>query len=263
MFAGLKHVFLDMDGTIYRGTTLFPTTTPFLNCLKRYGIGYTFLSNNSSYSTVEYVIRLQRLGIAARPEEFYTSTDYAIDWLKLRNPAPQRIFLLGMASIRSMFEAADFIIDEANPEVVIVAFDRSLTYEKLCRAAWHLHCGVPGVATHPDCFCPTDQATRLPDCGSITRCLEAAAGVTLQVLGKPDPGMLRLAAARRGVRPEQTLMVGDRLGTDIRLGRNAGAHTAWIAATESEWEDCSGVIPDCRIQNLGELQQLLEEELGK
>lgn len=263
MFSGLRHVFLDMDDTIYHGSTLFPTTPPFLDYLKRHGIGHTFLSNNSSYSTVEYVARLQGLGIAARPEEFYISTDYAIDWLSKQYPAPRRIFLLGMASIRSTFEAAGFAIDEARPEIVVIAFDRSLTYEKLCRAAWHLRCGVPGIATHPDCFCPTDQPTWLPDCGSITRCLETATGITVRVLGKPDPDMLRLAAEQHGLRPGQTLMVGDRLGTDIRMGRDAGAHTAWIIAPDSEWGDCSGIVPECRIQNLGELQQHMEKELGK
>lgn len=81
---------------------------------------------------------------------------------------------------------------------MIVGFDSLLTYETLCRAAWFLRKGVPGFATHPDAYCPTDRSTWLVDCGAITACLECATGKKLRVLGKPDPGMLREAANRRG-----------------------------------------------------------------
>ena len=196
----VRHIFLDMDGTIYHGGRLYPTTLPFLRFLAEREIGHTFLSNNSSCSTKQYGEKLHAMGIDASPEEFYISTDYTIDFLKRNHPEIRRIFLLGMACIRPAFEAAGFQLDESAPEAVIVAFDRELVYERLCRAAWFLKQGIPGFATHPDPFCPTDQPTWLPDCGALTACLETATGVRLKVLGKPDPGMLRAAAARRHVR---------------------------------------------------------------
>lgn len=153
----IRQVFLDMDGTIYRGSTLFPTTLPFLRYLKERGVGYAFLSNNSSFSTAEYVEKLRRMGIETGPENFYTSTGYTIDHLKKFHPEIRRLFLLGMACIAPEFEAAGFELDDRDPQAVVVAFDRTLTYEKLCRAAWFLRCGVPGFATHPDVFCPTDN----------------------------------------------------------------------------------------------------------
>ncbi len=263
MFKTVRQVFLDMDGTIYQGSELFPTTGPFLEYLKRHGIGYMFLSNNSSYSTVEYINRLAGFGIQARPEEFYISTDYTIDYLRALPQPPRRLYFLGMPSVWESFAAAGFQFDDREPERVVVGFDRTVTYEKLCRAAWHLHRGIPGIATHPDVFCPTDEATWLPDCGSLTAALSAATGARFTVLGKPDPGMLAAAARRKNCTPRQTLMVGDRLETDIRLGLNAGALTAWIENDTAELRKPSGITPDYTVKNLGILQQLMEKELGK
>ncbi len=256
----VRQVFLDMDGTIYHGGTLFPTTVPFLKFLQSRGIGYMFLSNNSSYSTEEYIAKLENMGIAAAAENFYISTDYTIDYLRRNHPEIRRICLLGMACIVPQFEAAGFVTDETAPEAVIVAFDRSLTYEKLCRAAYFLKQGVPGFATHPDVFCPTDQPTWLPDCGAITACLELATGTKLKVLGKPDPGMLIEAAARCGVNVKNTLMVGDRLATDIAVGRNAGALTAWITPDPAEIPSVAPELaPHFRVRDLGELQTIWEK----
>ena len=108
----VRQVFLDMDGTIYHGSRLYPTTIPFLNFLKSRGIGYKFLSNNSSFSTDEYVAKLGRLGITATPDEFYISTDYCIDYIKANHPAVKKLFIMGMESIFPAFEAAGFTVTD-------------------------------------------------------------------------------------------------------------------------------------------------------
>jgi len=252
----VRQVFLDMDGTIYHGGTLFPTTVPFLEFLKSRGVGYAFLSNNSSYSKAEYVAKLTRIGIGCSEKDFYISTDYTIDYLKRFHPDVKRIHVLGMACILPEFEAAGFVLDDADPQAVIVAFDRTLTYEKLCRAAWFLRRGVPGFATHPDVFCPTDQPTWLVDCGAVTKALEVATNTRLKVLGKPDPGLIVEAARRRGTTPEHTLMVGDRLSTDIALGVNAGAVTCHITGTGNDLVVPRGIVPDFAVRDLGELQRI-------
>ncbi len=257
-FSAIREVFLDLDGTIYRGSTLFPTSGPFLEFLRKRGIGYAFLSNNSSCDPEELAERLTRLGIRSEAEEFYLSTDYAIDFLKREHPEIRRIFPLGTPCLERRFERGGFRIDREDPQAVIVGFDSLLTYETLCRAAWFLRKGVPGFATHPDAYCPTDRSTWLVDCGAITACLECATGKKLRVLGKPDPGMLREAAKRRGVAPEVCLMIGDRLSTDIALGSNAGAKTCWIA-TAGEEADLRGqkeIHPDLTVADLGELETL-------
>lgn len=253
---GVRHVFFDMDGTIYHGSVLFPTTIPFLNFLKERQIGYTFLSNNSSHGHSEYIKRLANFGIASEESNFYISTDYAIDYLKHYHPEIKRIHTLAMECMDRMFEDAGFIIDPDDPQMVIVGFDMQLNYENLCRTAWHLRRGIPGIATHPDVFCPTDKATWLVDCGAITACLEKATNTKIKVLGKPDPGMLHEAAGRIGIPVTETLMIGDRLATDIALGMNAGALTCHIVTPGADLIVPEGIVPDFAVANLGELQQI-------
>ncbi|MBS1369361.1 MAG: HAD-IIA family hydrolase [Lentisphaeria bacterium] len=255
---GIRMVFLDMDGTIYHGGTLFPTTVPFLDFLKARGIGHAFLSNNSSFSTAEYVEKLRRMGIESTPENFYTSTCYTIDYLKRNHPGIRRIHLFGMPRIRPEFEEAGFELTDTEPQAVVVAFHRAFHYDDLCRAARFLRQGVPGFATHPDVYCPTDRPTWLPDCGAITKCLEVSTNTKLRVLGKPDPGMLREAAARRGVPVSQCLMAGDRLSTDIALGRNAGALTCHILTPGADLVVPENIRPDFQVNNLGELKRIWE-----
>lgn len=258
-FADIRQVFLDMDGTIYHGSTLFPTTMPFLNFLTAKGIGYTFLSNNSSYGHEEYIARLAKFGIKTTAEQFYISTDYAIDYLKKNHPEYRRLFLLGMPCLTRMFTEAGFIADDENPDAVIVGFDRQLTYDRLCRCAWFLRKGVPGIATHPDVFCPTNEPTWLVDCGAVTACLEKATNTKLMVLGKPDPGMLVAAAARKGASVSQVMMIGDRLATDVSLGVNAGALTCHIVTPGADLIVPQGIVPDFAVANLGELQAIWEK----
>ena len=257
----IRQVFLDMDGTIYHGTSLYPTTRPFLRFLEQRGIGYAFLSNNSSLSLPEYVAKLDRMGIAVGTDSFYTSTEYCIDYLKRNHPEIRRVHILGMESVFPAFEAAGFEVDDETPQGVIVAFDRSLTYAKLCRTAWFLKQGIPGFATHPDVFCPGNEPFRfLVDCGAITLALEAATGAKLRVLGKPDPGMLRAAAARRQVPIEACLMAGDRLATDIAVGIHAGAMTCRINGPGADPAPAEGIVPDLEVRDLGELRKIWEQE---
>ena len=143
-----------------------------------------------------------------------------------------------------------------DPQAVVIAFDRSLTYEKLCRTAYFLHRGLPGFATHPDVYCPTDRETWLIDCGAITRALEISTNTRIKTLGKPDPGMLREAAKRYGVDPHQCLMAGDRLATDISLGIHAGAVTCHILSPEADLLPPEGIVPDYQVRDLGELQTI-------
>ena len=252
----VKAVFLDMDGTIYHGGTLYPTTMPFLDFLKSRNIHYAFCSNNSSYSKDEYVARLAKYGIETSKENFYTSVDFLVDTLLAEHPEWKRLYLLGVPAMKAEMEEAGYEIVDENPEAVIVSFDKTLVYKRLCEASWFIYNGVPGFSTHPDVFCPTDQPTRLVDCGAISRCVELATGKTLRQLGKPDAGFLQRAAARFGVKPENALMCGDRLATDIAAGVNAGTLTCRIVGPGADLSSKADVTPTFTCDNLGELQAL-------
>jgi HAD superfamily hydrolase (TIGR01450 family) len=224
----IRHVALDMDGTIYSGGTLFEATRPFLTLLDELGIGHTFLTNNSSKSAKDYLARLGEIGIPATADQLYTSTQATIEHLRQQMPAVQRLFVLGTASMSRELEATGFTLtaDSANdePDGVLVGFDTELTFSRLCRAAYWISKGKPYVATHPDRVCPTDQPTLLVDCGAICAALKEAAGRGPDVvLGKPNPGMLRGILHRHALAPKQLAMVGDRLYTDIAMAHRAGA----------------------------------------
>lgn len=234
----IRHVALDMDGTIYLGSKLFPWTKGFLQKLTDNGIGYSFLTNNPTRSLDDYVKKLAGMGIEATHEEVYTTAVATIDYIKTHFPEAKRLFVLGTPSMIGEFEAAGFEMcaDSADdrPDVLVVAFDTTLVYPRLCRAAWWASQGVPYIATNPDRVCPTDQPVILVDCGSICACIEHATGRKPDiVIGKPNPDMLRGIMDRYGYRPDEIAMCGDRIYTDVAMARNAGALGVLVLSGET------------------------------
>ncbi len=255
-----------MDGTLYRGNTLFEVTRPFLERLHSLGIGCTFLTNNPSKSVTDYLAHLERLGINADRSQIHTSTQATIEYLCAQWPAVQRLFVLGTPSMANELAAAGFELlpddPQAVPDAVLVGFDMTLTYPRLCRAAWWIAQGRPWFATNPDRVCPTDQPTVLVDCGSICAALATATGSSpLAVMGKPDPNMLEGILRRHKLAPHQLAMVGDRLYTDIEMARRAGALGVLVLTGETTPRDAAvaSPAPDLVVQDVGELGSLLEE----
>ena len=264
--AKIKHVALDMDGTIYMGTHLFPFTIPFLEKLTSMGITYSFLTNNPSKSIDDYLLKLKKMGINATEEEIYNTTIATIDYIKSHYPSAKRLFLLGTPSMISQFEKAGFIstADDAEdvPDIIVAAFDMTLNYSRLCRAAWWISQNIPYIATNPDKVCPTNEKTILVDCGSICKCLESATGRTPDItLGKPDPNMLVGIQQQKNLKPEQIAMVGDRIYTDIAMAHNANAFGCLVLSGETTLEVAKAAPrqPDLIAENIKELGDLLEE----
>ena len=262
--ARVRHVALDMDGTIYMGSKLFPWTHKFLADLEANGIGYSFLTNNPSKSVEDYLAALAAMGIEAGRERIYTTTIATIDYLHTHHPSARRLFLLGTPSMVRQFEEAGFesVPDSPTerPDALVVAFDKTLTYERLCRAAWWASQGVPYIATNPDRVCPTNEPTVLVDCGSICRCIEHATDRTPDItLGKPDAEMLEGIKARYGVASEEIAMCGDRIYTDIALAHNAGAFGVLVLSGESTEADVAAAEekPDLVVPSLAEFGELL------
>lgn len=258
----VRHLALDMDGTIYRGSTVFDFTRPFLERMRNLGIGYTFLTNNSSKSVADYVETLARMGINADQDQVFTSTGCAVYYLRQVLPDVKRLYVLGTPSLQGELVAAGFIVvgDQEEPEAVLVGFDTALIYPRLCKAAWWVKQGKPFIATHPDRICPTDQPTLLVDCGAVCACIESATAQSPQaVLGKPDPWMLRGILDRHGLQPQELAMVGDRLYTDMVMARRAGALSVLVLTGEATVSDTLHLHepPDVIIPSLRELGELL------
>ena len=260
-----------MDGTIYLSNTRFPFTLDFLAGLREMGITYSFLTNNPSKSLADYMAKLQKMEIPCTEEQMYTTAIAMIDYIHAEFPSARRLFLLGTPSMISQFEDAGFVscADSPDdvPDIVVAAFDMTLQYSRLCRAAWWVKQGLPYLATNPDRVCPTDQPTVLVDCGSICKCIEHATGRKPDiVLGKPDPQMLEGIERRLGLEPSQIAMVGDRLYTDIAMARNAGAVGVLVLSGESTLEDVAnapaGSKPDLVCENVLEFGRLLRISRG-
>lgn len=260
----IRHVALDMDGTIYNGKTLFPYTVGFLEKLKRLGVSYSFLTNNPSKSTSQYLGKLASLGIEATGEEIYTSARATIDYIRFHHPDWKRLFILGTPGMIEEFEAAGFVStaddDGDEPDALVVAFDMTLTYARLCRAAWWAKQSKPYLATNPDWVCPTDQPVVLVDCGSICSCIQAATGrAPDKILGKPQPEMLDGIFESRNLKPDQVAMVGDRIYTDMMMAHRAEALGVLVLSGEATLEDARNAdpAPDLILPSIEELGGLI------
>ena len=271
----VKYLALDMDGTIYLGSKLFPFTLKFLEDIGNAGIGHSFLTNNPTRSVAAYIKKLKGLGIQANEGNMYTTSLAAIDYIKEQYPDAKRLFMLGTPSMIEQFRKAGFeeCADDPDdvPDALVVAFDTTLAYPRLCRAAWWASQGIPYVATNPDRVCPTDQRTVLVDCGSLQKCIEHATGRKPNiVLGKPDPTMLQGIMHKHGLKPEEIAMVGDRIYTDTAMAHNAGAVGVLVLSGETTLETAQKVAEDARtnpdpeffppdfvVENVAELAEML------
>jgi NagD protein len=259
----IRHVVFDLDGTVYLGKNLFPQSLPFLAALQRRGIGHSFLTNNCSRSRAEYVRHLHEIGIDADPETIQTSAQATAHYLSTTLPRVRKLFVLGTPGLDEDFRLAGFDVVEENPDAVVVGFDTGLTYDALAQTAYWISRGIPYIATHPDRICPTDRPIVLPDCAAICALLETAIGRKPDAIpGKPNPAMLQAVFARYQLAPNEVALIGDRLYTDMRMARDAGALAILTLTGETRRRDLDKCLehsqPHLVIEHLGELQKLLE-----
>lgn len=262
----IKHLALDMDGTIYMENNIFPFTLEFLSNLEKAGVGYSFLTNNPTKSVADYLGKLKKMGIQANEDNMYTTSIAAIDYIKEHYPDARRLFMLGTQSMIEQFEKAGFesCSDSPDdvPDVLVVAFDLSLTYSRLCRASWWASQNIPYIATNPDKVCPTDQRTVLVDCGSLQKCIEFATDRKPDiVLGKPDPNMLEGICRRHNLKSHEIGMVGDRYYTDLELAHNADAVGVLVLSGETTLEQAEKVTRkgDFIVRDIKELGEMILE----
>ena len=250
-----KRLFLlDMDGTIYLGDQLFDGTTDFLNQVRAQGGKYLFVTNNSSRSVSAYVDRLNGMGIPSSAGDFLTSVD-ALIWYLRGKYDNALIYAFGTRTFRQQLAESGFRVTdrlEDGISLLVCGFDTELTFQKLEDACILLGREVDFVATNPDWVCPTSYGS-VPDCGSVCEMLFRATGRRPKFIGKPEPEMALLSMEKYGYTPEQTVLIGDRVYTDIACGVNAGIDTAFVLSGEGVPEDqerfgvqATGVYPNIR-----------------
>ncbi|MBQ7935877.1 MAG: HAD-IIA family hydrolase [Clostridia bacterium] len=233
-----KLFLLAMDGTIYLDQELFDGTLDFLEHVKKIGGRAMYLTNNSSKSVNKYIEKLGSMGINAEAKDFTTSAQATALYL-LKTHKDDLLYVFGTQALKDELvqyglNITDKICDEI--KCLVMGFDTELCFQKLEDACILLNRGVDYIATNPDWVCPTWYGS-VPDCGSIAQILHTATKRSPKFIGKPEPTMIELAIEQTGFAKEQTIILGDRLYTDIASGSNAGIDTALMLSGESTMED--------------------------
>ena len=268
-----KLFLLDMDGTLYLSDRLFDGTPEFLDYVRKSGGRAIFMTNNSSRGIEGYLARMEGFGIPCTAEDFVTSTDAAVRYLKQTYGPDTRYFVCGTESLKQQLRSAGLRIaeEEGTPvpgsdpgdlaDVVLLGYDTELTYRKLEVCCILLSRGADYVATHPDLVCPVWYGSA-PDCGSVINMLETATGRRPDVIGKPQPAMVQLAMEKTGFGPDETVVIGDRIYTDIACGVNAGVDTIFVLSGEGVPADIEkyGVQPAYVYQGIRDVLSDLEKE---
>ncbi len=249
---------LDMDGTFYLGGELIPGSLAFIDRVRATGRDFLFLTNNSSHNAQFYVEKLGRMGLAVDRSRVLTSGEAAAAILNERYPG-KRVFLLGNEFLAEELREAGVAVDREHPDMVVVGFDTTLTYDKLWAACDLVRAGLPYVATHPDFNCPTETGF-MPDIGAIMAFIEASTGRRPDlVVGKPNTGIVDAALRRTGLRAEELAMVGDRLYTDIETGLRSGMLSILVMSGETTEAmlAASDTVPDLKFDRLSDMIPLL------
>jgi NagD protein len=260
-----KGFIFDLDGTVYLSDKLIPDADRVIRLLREKGRRVVFLSNKPIQTREDYASKLTRLGIPTQPEEVINSTFVMISYLK-KNAPRAKLFVVGEDPFVEELKKAGFTISEEPGEIeyVVVAFDRTFDYRKLNIAFQAIKRGAHFVATNPDRTCPVEGG-EIPDCAGMIAAIEAVTQKKVEVVvGKPSPLIIRAALEVMGLRPDDCILIGDRLETDIKMGKEAGIATGIVLTGVTSEETLreikhTSIQPDFVFQTITDVENLLIE----
>jgi NagD protein len=259
-----KGFIFDLDGTVYRGDSLIPGADRIIRLLREEGKKVVFLSNKPIQTRGDYASKLTRLGIPTQPDEVINSTFVMTHYLK-KNALQARLFVIGELPFIEELKRDGFTITEEPREIdyVVVAFDRTFDYRKLNIAFQAIKkFGAHFIATNPDRTCPIEGG-EIPDCAGMIAAIEAVTEKKAEVIvGKPSPIMIQTVLDVLGLRPEDCILIGDRLETDIKMGKDSGIATGIVLTGVTDEEILKGVKhtsnqPDFVFQSIADVENLL------
>lgn len=253
----------DMDGTIYEEDRVFDGTLDLLRIIRERGGRSVFITNNSSKSVTDYIRKVEAMGIRATAEDFFTSAQATIRLLQQRYPGA-KVYCQGTRSLVAELREAGIRVTETveDVDVVLVGFDMELTMAKLRNTCEILTKQDPVyLATNPDWVCPVSFGF-VPDCGSMCVGIKNATGKWPKFIGKPEPTMIDIVREKFHADAAETVVIGDRLYTDIAAGANAGVTTVCVLSGEAKLADIeNGTIkPSLTLDNVREIANILEAE---
>ena len=249
----IKSILLDLDGTVYRGTEPVPGASRFVKRLRQNGLDCLFVTNRANRSPLTLCRILAEMGIECEVENFLTSAQATA-----RHLSPGKFYYIGEEPLHQALVDGGHTPSEESPDYVIVGYDPFLTYRKLEKATLFLRAGAKFIGTNPDKVLHTEYGI-IPGNGAILAALTVASEVEPEIIGKPERLIIDLALQQLKTSPQEALLVGDNLETDIQAGHNAGVPTALILTGVSSREDLeqSPVQPNWVVENFEELEELV------
>ena len=234
---------IDMDGTVYRGDAVIPGAPEFVERVKAKKIPFVFLTNNSASDRKHYLAKLTKMGFKVSIDNILTSTTATITYI-MKHYAEKTVYPLGTEKFIDEIKEAGVRIVDKDPDIVLLAFDTTITYEKINRAYHFIKKGALFVATHPDDLCPTEHGFDV-DIGPFIRLLESMTGTKAMIIGKPNKMIVDMAAEMMKILPKKTVMVGDRIYTDMKMAADAGIRSIMVLTGEAKRADLeiSGIQP--------------------
>jgi len=223
----IRAAIFDMDGVLWRGSQTLNGAPATLDFLRAQVIPFTLATNNSSRSVAEYVARCADGGLIVTADQIVTSAVVTAEAIARDYPSGTPILVIGSESLAASLAACGYPIDEARAQIVIVGLDVNITYSKLSGALRRLLAGADFIGTNADPTFPLPDGLA-PGAGSLIAALETAAGRPARIMGKPHPAMFLTALSRLGTTANETLLIGDRLDTDILGAQQAGLRTALV-----------------------------------
>ena len=250
---------LDLDGTVYLGDKILEGSIEFLEELEKNQIAFKFFTNNSSKNAQVYINRIKKMGYNLNDDMMLISNCVIINYIK-ENMPNKKVFVLGTQYLKNDFVKANINVVTEDAEVVVVGFDTSLEYKNVSRACTFIRNGATFLGVNPDFNCPTEDGF-IPDCGSICSMITASTGVVPEYFGKPSYHTLKYVLKNTGFKEEEIAFVGDRLYTDIAIGKGNDSVTILVLSGEAKLEDLaeSEIQPTLIFNSLGGLKNVLEE----
>ncbi len=251
---------LDMDGTIYLGDRLFDFTIEFLETVKKAGKDFVFYTNNSSKNAQAYIDKLHRMNIDISADKMLISNQVIIEYM-LRHYPGKSVYIVGTEYLVNDFKNAGIkVLGDTSADIVILGFDTTLTYEKLCIACDIVRAGKPILGVNPDFNCPVEGGF-IPDCGSMAALVKASTGVMPEFFGKPSKHTLNLVKQKTGYKENEITFIGDRLYTDIAIANGTESSSILVLTGESTLCDleASEHQPDTVCESLAEITKILKE----
>ena len=248
-----KAFICDMDGVIYHGNKLLPGVAEFVDWLKAEKKEFLFLTNSSERAPRELQEKLNRLGLEVDQKHFYTSALATAAFVASQSPGCTA-YVIGETGLINALYNAGITMNDVDPDYVIVGESRNYTYENILRAVKFVQNGAKLIGTNPDLTGPTEQGI-VPATGALISPIEQATGNTAYFVGKPNPLMMRTALKKLGFQREDTVIIGDRMDTDIVAGVESEIATVLVLSgvTSREEVDSFAYRPDLILNGVGDI----------